>query len=174
MLNGWGEKSGLLGRNFPLVEKVGVLREKRSRGAQKVQFYFEGEKRYSGGAHVMFGEEEWYLWGTCLIFVRNVVFWWRGGAILCSKVVFGAASALFWGAEWYFGGEAVILSGERTGILVEKMPRTGEQRGGDCPSLGRREVFWEANVFFSGGNGILLETMPSFDVTFGIFVEKMP
>ncbi len=54
------------------------------------------------------------------------------------------------------------------------MPRTGEQRGGDCPSLGRREVFWEANVLFSGGNGILLETMPSFDVTCGILVEKMP
>ena len=107
-------------------------------------------------------------------FCEKCGIWWRGGAILCSKVVFGAASALFWGAEWYFGGEAVILSGERTGILVEKMPRTGEQRGGDCPSLGRREVFWEANVLFSGGNGILLETMPSFDVTCGILVEKMP
>ena len=74
----------------------------------------------------MFGEEEWYLWGICFIFVRNVVFWWRGGVILCSKVVFGVVSVLFWGVEWYFGGEVVILSGERIGILVEKMLRIGE------------------------------------------------
>ena len=109
MLNGWGEKSGLLGRNFPLVEKVGVLREKRSRGAQKVQFYFEGEKRYCGGDSVVFGEEEGYLLGNCLIVVRRVVFWWSKGDVWCGEVVFGAVGVLVWGAQWYVGGESVFF-----------------------------------------------------------------
>ncbi len=84
-------------------------------------------------------------------FVRNVVFWWRGGAILCSKVVFGAASALFWGAEWYFGGEAVILSGERTGILVEKCHVLGSKGEEIVLVWGEERSFGKQTFYFPVG-----------------------
>jgi hypothetical protein len=89
-------------------EKVGILREKRSSFAEKV-LSFEGEKRYCGGDSVVFGEEEGYLWGNCLIVVRRVVFWWSKGDVWCREVVFGAVGVLVWGAQWYVGGESVFF-----------------------------------------------------------------
>ena len=69
-------------------EKVGILREKMSSFAEKV-LSFEGEKRYCGGDSVVFGEEEGYLWGNCLILWEG---WYFGGA----KVMCGAE-------KWYLG-----------------------------------------------------------------------
>ncbi len=52
------------------------------------------KKHHCGGDSVVFGEEEGYLWGNCLIVVRRVVFWWSKGDVWCREVVFGAVGVL--------------------------------------------------------------------------------